>query len=331
MDTLQTLDHVRLNFSPASLHILNLTLAFVMFGVALDIKIQHFKDIFFKPKSAIIGLLSQFLALPFVTFLLVVILKNYITPTIGLGLILVAACPGGNISNFISSLAKANVALSVSLTAVGTIAAVFMTPLNFAFWGKLYTNILERSSATELVRPLDIGFWQMFQTVFVILGIPLILGLFVNHKWPNLTKRIIGPIKKLSVLAFIAIVVFAFMKNFHHFILYVKFVFLLVLIHNSLALITGYSMGKFFKLPFKDKKSLSIETGIQNSGLALVLIFNPKIFPPELELGGMAIIAAWWGIWHIVSGLSLAFIWSGTFQKLNLKSLTGINNGHSKY
>ena len=320
MHELQLLDHVRLNFSPASLHILNLTLAFVMFGVALDIKLQHFKDLIFKPKSAIIGVISQLFALPFLTFILVVLLKDYITPTLGLGMILVAACPGGNISNFISSLAKANVALSVSLTAISTLTAVFMTPLNFAFYGKLYTGILEHTSATQLVRPLDIDFWQMFQTVFVILGIPLILGLFFNHKWPNLTKKIIKPIKKLSILAFVAIVVFAFAKNFHHFMLYVKFVFLLVLIHNALALTTGYSLGKIFRLPFKDKKTLAIETGIQNSGLALVLIFNPKIFPPQLELGGMAIIAAWWGIWHIVSGLSLAFIWSGSFQKITSKA-----------
>ncbi|MBN2637737.1 MAG: bile acid:sodium symporter family protein [Bacteroidales bacterium] len=324
MHALEALDHVRLNFSPASLHILNLTLAFVMFGVALDIKIQHFKDIFFKPKSAIVGVFSQFIALPFFTFLLVVLLKDYITPTIALGMILVAACPGGNISNFISALAKGNAALSVSLTAFATISAVFMTPLNFAFWGKLYTGIIERSNADQLVRPLDIDFSQMFQTVFLILGIPLILGLFINHKWPNLAKKIIGPLKKLSILAFVAIVIFAFAKNFHHFMLYVKYVFFIVLAHNALALGTGYTLGRIFKLPKKDKKTISIETGIQNSGLALVLIFNPKIFPPDMELGGMAIIAAWWGIWHMVSGLTMAYFWSGTYKKINFSYLTNI-------
>ena len=325
MHALEALDHVRLNFSPASLHILNLTLAFVMFGVALDIKIQHFKDIFFKPKSAIVGIFSQFLALPFLTFVLVILLRKFITPTIGLGMILVAACPGGNISNFISSLAKGNAALSVSLTAFATIAAVFMTPLNFAFWGRLYTGFLEHHAhADQLVRPLDIDFWQMFQTVFVILGIPLVLGLFINHKWPGLAQKIMGPLKKLSILAFIAIVVFAFAKNFDHFTRYVQYVFFLVLAHNALALGTGYTLGRIFRLSKKDKKTISIETGIQNSGLALVLIFNPKIFPPDMELGGMAIIAAWWGIWHMVSGLTMAYIWSGTYKKVNFKYLINI-------
>jgi len=147
-----------------------------------------------------------------------------------------------------------------------------------------------------------------------------VVGLIVNNRWPNFTKKIVGPIKKISILAFVAIVVFAFAKNFHHFMLYVKYVFILVLIHNALALTTGYSLGKIFRLPFKDKKTLAIETGIQNSGLALVLIFNPKIFPPQLELGGMAIIAAWWGIWHIISGLSLASVWSRSLPKIVSKA-----------
>ena len=328
MDAFQALDHVRLNFSPASLTTLNLTLAFVMFGVALDIKLSSFKDIIYKPKSVIVGVLSQFFALPFFTFLLVVLLKNYISPTIGLGMILVAACPGGNISNFISSLAKGNVALSVSLTAIATLAAVFMTPLNFSVWGKLYTGILEHSKASQLVRPLDIDFWQMFQTVFIILGVPLILGIFVNHRWPGFTKKITKTIKRLSILAFVAIVIIAFAKNFDHFLLAIKYIFLIVLVHNALALGTGYGLAKLFKRPMIDRKTISIETGIQNSGLALVLIFNPKIFPPQLELGGMAIIAAWWGIWHIVAGLTMATIWSNPKRILRLISLINFTNGH---
>ena len=310
MNELQALDHIRLNFSPESLHALNLTLAFIMFGVALEIKVEHFKKLAYNPKSAFVGVLSQFLALPLLTFLLVVLLKNYITPTMGLGMILVAACPGGNVSNFISSLSKANVALSVSLTAIATVAAVFMTPLNFSIWGRLYTGVLARADAGQLVRPLQIDNMQMFQTVFIILGIPLILGIFVNNKWPLFTKKIVKPFKQFSILAFAAIVIFAFVKNLDHFLTSIKFIFFIVLIHNALAMGTGYVLARIFKRPFIDRKTISIETGIQNSGLALVLIFNPKIFPPQLELGGMAIIAAWWGIWHIIAGLFMAGVWT---------------------
>ncbi len=321
MHTLQAFDHIRLNFSPAGLQVLNIALAFVMFGVALEIKLEHFKKLLQNPISAFVGVFSQFVVLPFLTFVLAVLLKDFITPTIALGMILVAACPGGNVSNFISSLAKGNVALSVSLTAIATMAAVFMTPLNFSLWGNLYTHFLAHSNASQLVRPLHIDTLQMFQTVFLILGIPLVLGIFVNTKFPNFTQKITKAIKRLSILLFAVIVVIAFAKNFHHFLVVIKYIFLIVLVHNALALASGYYMARIFKRPVVDRRTISIETGIQNSGLALVLIFNPKIFPPDLELGGMAIIAAWWGIWHIVAGLTLAGIWNKPHINFNLKSL----------
>ncbi|GMT45547.1 MAG: symporter [bacterium] len=321
MDTLEAFDHIRLNFSPGGLQALNVALAFVMFGVALGIKLEHFKKLLLNPVSAIVGVLSQFFVLPFMTFVLIVLLKDFITPTIALGMILVAACPGGNISNFISSLAKANVALSVSLTAIATLAAVFMTPLNFALWGNLYTRFLAHSSAVQLVRPLHIDMLQMFQTVFLILGIPLVTGIFVNTKWPDFTKKITKPIKRFSIFLFVAIVVIAFWKNFDFFLIVIKYIFLIVLVQNTLAFASGYYMARIFKRPSIDRRTISIETGIQNSGLALVLIFNPKIFPPDMELGGMAIIAAWWGIWHIVAGLTLAGIWNKPKISFKLKSL----------
>jgi BASS family bile acid:Na+ symporter len=309
-ETLSSLDHVRLNFNSESLHALNIAIGIIMFGVALEIKLSQFKELINSPKSAIIGFGSQFFVLPFLTFLLTILLRNYLTPTVALGMILVAACPGGNFSNFISSLAKANVALSVSLTAIATISAVFLTPLNFSLWGNWAINIYSQSDAATLVRPLEIDLVQMFKTVFIILGLPLIAGLFVSNKYPNFTKKIVRPIKQFSIILFTIIVVLAIMKNSEHFGVYLKYVFIIVLVHNALALGTGYFLGFIFKRPMADRKTLSIETGIQNAGLALVLIFNPKIFPPEMELGGMAIIAAWWGIWHMLAGILLAGYWT---------------------
>lgn len=310
METLSALDHIRLNFNAGSLHALNIALAFIMFGVALEIKPSHFLDLLKNPKSAIAGVTSQFFVLPFLTFLLTIALRNYLTPTLALGMILVAACPGGNISNFISSLAKGNVALSVSLTAIATLGAIFMTPLNFAFWGKMYINFYTKNNATSLIRPLEIDAFQMFQTVIFILGIPLIAGILFNSRFPELTRKLQKTIKQLSIIVFTIIVAIALIKNFDHFLKSIEYIFFIVLIHNALALGAGYLMGVIFKRSSQDKRTLSIETGIQNSGLALVLIFNPKIFPPDLELGGMAIIAAWWGIWHIIAGMVMAGVWT---------------------
>lgn len=307
-NSLEVLDHVRLNFSNSGLFFLNIALAFIMFGVALDIKIEHFQDILKRPKSAIVGFISQTFLLPAFTFLLVLLLNP--TPTVALGMILVAACPGGNISNFISSMARGNVALSVSLTAASTMAAIFFTPFNFALWGNFYIDFYNAHSAAGLVRPLEIDKYQMFQTVFILLGIPVIIGLFVSKRFPKLTEKIKKPINRGSLLFFVLMVIAMLSANFSQFTAYVHLVFVIVLLHNGLALATGYFFSYFMKCPPQDQRTISIETGIQNSGLALALMFNPKIFPPEMELGGMAVIAAWWGIWHIISGLSLAFFWS---------------------
>jgi BASS family bile acid:Na+ symporter len=317
-EALEVLDSIHLNFSKEGLFTLNLTLAFIMFGVALEIKPDHFRKILQNPKSTVIGFVSQFFFLPAITFIVILIFTGLITPTIALGMILVASCPGGNISNFISSLAKGNVALSVSLTAIATISAIILTPLNFAIWGKLYImayNVKE----THLLQPITIDPIEMFKTVFILLGIPLVLGMLFNHKFPKLTEKIVKPLKNLSILLFMAIVIVMFTKNYDHFIRHIYYIFLIVLIHNFLALSTGFSAATLFKRSSLDRRSITIETGIQNSGLALVLLFNPNIFPETitlngvsrpLEIGGMAFIAAWWGIWHILSGLSIASIWS---------------------
>ncbi|MDX8338568.1 bile acid:sodium symporter family protein [Draconibacterium sp. IB214405] len=303
-EALEVLDNVRLNFSPSGLVALNVTIAFIMFGVALDIKIEHFKQLVMRPKSVIVGVISQFVLLPAVTFLFVLLLNP--TPTVALGMLLIASCPGGNISNFMSALAKGNLALSVSLTAIATLSATFMTPINFAFWGDLYINFYNNQGAGDYLVPIKIDFLQMIQTVVVLLGIPVILGLAAAQYLPKLTLKIKKPIRKLSIIIFIAFVVVMLNNNFEHFKNFIHLIFLIVLIHNALALLAGFSISSVFRLPKIDKRTITIETGIQNSALALVLMFNPKIFPPELELGGMTIIAAWWGVWHILSGFAVS-------------------------
>jgi len=317
-ESLQVLDTIHLNFTQESLFVLNLTLAFIMFGVALEIKPEHFKKVALNPKATIVGFFSQFFFLPAITFIMIIIFRNFITPTIAFGMILVASCPGGNISNFISSLAKGNVALSVSLTAIATISAILLTPFNFAVWGKLYI-LVYNVRAEHLLQPLVIDPIEMFKTVFILLGIPLLIGMAFNHKFPRLTEKIVKPIKNLSILLFMAIVILAFSNNFSYFVQYIGYIFIIVFIHNGMALTTGYTVSSAFRLSRFDRRAITIETGIQNSGLGLVLLFNPKIFPEviiingierPMEIGGMAFIAAWWGIWHILSGLSLASIWS---------------------
>ena len=291
--------------------LLNIVLAFVMFGVALGIKPQTFVDIVKNPKSIITGIVCQLVLLPALTLILIMIFGHWISPMIALGMILVASCPGGNISNFITSLSRGNSELSVSLTAFNTAACVFTTPLNFAFWGKMYLNFAGNHGIGSLPE-LQIPLGEIFQSIFIIMGIPLVLGMLCGQYLPKVAKVLKKPLQYLSIAVFIAMVIIIFTGNLDVFMQCIRYIFLIVLLHNLLALGIGFGTSTLLKLPYKDRRTLTIETGIQNSGLGLILLLNPNIFPDTgawANNGGMLIITAWWGVWHIISGLTLAFTW----------------------
>ena len=276
--------------------LINVTLAFIMFGIALDLTIDKFGNVLQHPKKVIVGLISQLVLLPLFTFLIILIFQPQ--PSIALGMILVSACPGGNISNFISSLAKANVALSITITSISSLLAVIFTPLNFSFYGGLY------QPAEVILKEVSLDWIDVIMTIGGIIIVPLIIGIYFRKLWPDLALKLSKPLERFSMLLFLLIVIGALFSNLEYFKECITAVFLLVLIHNTVALTTGYTLGHIFGFDFQDKKSLAIETGIQNSGLGLLLIFS--FFD---GLGGMAIVTAWWGIWHIVSGFTLAYIW----------------------
>ncbi|MBO5893010.1 MAG: bile acid:sodium symporter family protein [Alistipes sp.] len=307
-EQLESLNGISINFGEGGMLIVNIILAFVMFGVALGIKTQTFKEVFTKPKSVILGIFLQWVGLPAVTFAIVLALNPFITPMIALGMLLVASCPGGNISNFISSLSKGNVELSVSMTAVTTAMAPVITPINFFVWGTLYSQIISVKSDIPM---LVIPFMPMLEQILLLLGLPIVLGMLFSHYFPNATKKITKPAQMMSILLFIGMVIASFSQNFQIILDNIFYVFFIVLLHNASALGVGYFGGKLAKVPEADVRSLTIETGIQNSGLGLILLFNPAIFPPEVwhgHYGGMLFIAAWWGIWHIISGLGVAYL-----------------------
>ena len=309
-EVIRNLDALNVTMNGGST-LLNIVLALVMFGVALGIKPATFVDIIKNPKSIITGIVCQLVLLPALTLCLIMILGHWISPMIALGMILVAACPGGNISNFITSLSRGNTELSVSLTAFNTAACVFTTPLNFAIWGKLYLNFAGNHGIAMLPE-LQIPLGEIFQSIFIILGIPLVLGILCGQYLPKLTKVLKKPLQYLSIAVFIAMVVIIFTGNLDVFMACIKYIFLVVLLHNLLALGIGFGTSTMLKLPYKDRRTLTIETGIQNSGLGLILLLNPNIFPDTgawANNGGMLVITAWWGVWHIISGLTLAFLW----------------------
>ena len=281
-ESLEVLDHVRLNFSPSGLLALNITIAFIMFGVALDIKWGHFKDVIVKPVSALTGIISQFVLLPALTFVFILLLNP--TPTVALGMILIASCPGGNISNFMSAMARGNIALSVSLTAVATLAATFMTPLNFALWGGLYIDIYNNAGASNLLVPVEIDLFQMVQTVTILLGLPVVIGLLFSSYLPRITQKIKKPIRKASILIFIAFVFVLLSANFDNFLRVIHLIFLIVLVHNALALGTGFIFSTIMKRPRVDRRAITLETGYKTQDLLLCLCLTQRYFPLNMNL-----------------------------------------------
>lgn len=306
-ETAAAIDSIQVSLNAGGMNTINIVLAFVMFGVALGIKPRMFVDVFKKPKSVLLGMLCQLILLPALTCGLAILFGSWISPMMGLGMILVAACPGGNISNFMSSLGKANIELSVSLTAISTALAVLMTPFNFWLWGNIYLNTAAvAADVPHLVIPL----WDVFKTIFILLGIPLTLGILCSQYLPKVANALKKPLQWISIVFFIAMVILSFSSNMDAFLKCVKYIFLVVLIHNLLALSIGYSVGTIAKIPFRDRRTLTIETGIQNSGLGLALMLGTSLFAGFPPHGGMLVITAWWGIWHIISGLTVATIFN---------------------
>ena len=312
-EQLALLDSLNINLGAGEMVIVNIILAFVMFGVALGIKVQTFKEVFKNPKSVIVGMLLQWVALPAITCLLAIILNPVITPMVAIGMLLVASCPGGNISNFMSSLSKGNVELSVSMTAITTAFAPLVTPFTFWFWGTLYCRF---AAVRNDIPTLEIPFMDMLEQILLILGLPIIAGVLFAHYFPNASKRIMKPAQILSILLFIGMVAVSLTQVLtaleSKWAVYASILcaLVVVILHNASALSTGYFGSGLMKLPPLDRRSLTIEVGIQTSGLGLALLFNPAIFDPALwsHNGGMVIITALWGIWHIVSGLTISSI-----------------------
>lgn len=291
-----SIDQVQLSFNPQTLTVLNVVLGLVMFGVALELKVADFRAALKTPKALALGLLGHHLLFPAMTYVLVWILNPL--PSIALGMILVSSCPAGHISNFLVHYARGNTALSVSVSALSTAVALFMTPLNFAFWGNLHPV------TSGLMKQVAMSPWEMLEVVVLLLGVPLVLGMWVARRFPVFAQRVQKPMKILSLLVLAGFIVGALAANFKHFLSYIHVVVLVVFIHNLLALVTGYGLSAALGLPERDRRAITFEMGIQNSGLGLILIFN--FFN---GLGGMAIVTAWWGIWHIVAGMTLATFW----------------------
>lgn len=278
--------------------ILNATLALMVLGISLDVQPKQFISVFKAPKAAFIALISQFLLLPAFTCLLTLVLE--LPAGIELGMILVAACPGGALSNFITHISGGNTALSMSVTALSSSFAVILLPVNFLFWASL------NPVANELLVAIDVQSQDILTMLLLVLAMPLTMGFLAQQYFPHFSAKLHVFLKYLSVLILFVFILVAVLRNYEHFVTHFWLLFAAVLMHNALALTIGYLSADAAGLTLADKKAITLEVGMQNSSLAIAIVFTQ--FNAEY---GMALISAFWGTWHIVSGLAFAVLTRG--------------------
>ncbi len=291
------LNEVRIAFSAGGVIFMDVILALVLFGMALSLRPADFTRILKAPRAPLTGLAVQFFVLPASNCLFCWIFR--VDPWLALGMQLVASCPSGSFSNVLTFMARGNVALSVSMTGASSLIATVATPLNFSFYSWLNPH-----TRTHL-QHIQIDPVNVLLLVALVLALPLLAGMLVGQRWPGLAQKIDKPLRVGALGVFIVFIIGAFANNLDIFFRYFHYFVWLVLAQNALSLALGYFVASRLQLPEADRRAITIEVAIQNASLALVILFT---FYPEA--GAMTLVAAFWGVWHMVSGTLLAQWWA---------------------
>ncbi|WP_172370100.1 bile acid:sodium symporter family protein [Sporosarcina jiandibaonis] len=270
---------------------ISILLGVIMFGMGMTLTVKDFGEVFRQPKSVLIGVASQFIVMPLLAYALA---KGFNLPAeIAIGVILVGSCPGGTASNVMTFLAKGNTALSVAVTSVSTLLAPILTPA--------IIYILAREW-------LEVSASSMFMSILKIVILPIILGLIVQFFLKEQTKKSVDIMPLVSVIAIVMIVAAVVAGSKEKIIESGLLIFAVVILHNGLGYLFGFLIAKLFKLDYSDQKAISIEVGMQNSGLGAALAaahFSPIAAVPS----------AIFSFWHNISGPLLATYWARKGKK----------------
>ena len=266
---------------------INYLLMVVMFGMGLTLKFSDFAVVFKRPKDIIIGCIAQFTIMPLLAFALGKIFG--LETGLLAGVILVGTCPGGTASNVMTYLSKGDVALSVGMTSVNTLLAPLLTPA--------ITYLLLKTT-------VSVDVMSMFLSIIKVVIIPIALGFIINRFWGKYTEKVSDVLPLISVLAITLIVAAVVSHNAERILETGAIVFVVVILHNVLGYVVGFALGLILKLPMSKKKALSIEIGMQNSGLATSLAGSA--FP---DLAMATVPGAIFSVWHNISGALLANIY----------------------
>ena len=292
-----TLDSLRIVLDPIGQAGVAAALMLVMFGVALGLRVSDFRLLADQPRVFVGGVITQIFVLPLVTFGLIHLIAP--PPSIALGMIVVACCPGGSVSNLLTYLSRGQLAVSVALTATSSMLAALLTPASTLFWVQSY------EPTAALLRSLDVSPLLFIGQTTLLLAIPLFAGMLFAAKAPKVAARIQKRTTMVGALVLVGTIIYGFAYFYPVLWPAVGLLLGITVIHNSAAFLTGAAAGWLLSPIPAVRRALTFEVGIQNSGLALIILLA------QLKgVGGAAAIAAVWGMWHIVAGGAVALVYN---------------------
>ena len=284
-----TLDSLRISLPPAGQAGLAIALMIIMFSVALGLSVRDFAFIRTEPVTFAAGALAQLIGLPLLTLGLLNLLVP--PPTIALGMIVVACCPGGSVSNLLTFLGRGNIGYSVALTATSSTLAAIVTPASILFWSHRY------APTASLLQSIDVSPMLFLVQTMALLGVPLLAGMIVAARAPDVARRLRALTTPMGALVLIGTIVYGSVLFLPILYTWAAVLIGIAALHNGLAFVLGLGTGALVGADGPTRRALTFEIGIQNSGLAIVILIA------QLEgLGGAAAIAATWGIWHLIAG-----------------------------
>ena len=290
------INQIPFNFDPRIGMIVGVMVGFLVFAISLDLTWEKMLRVLKKPKAPTIGLVAQFGILPAIAFL-----GLYLTeaPSIALGLLLVTCCPGGALSNYLTGVAKGDVATSISMTTVSTLFSIILTPVLFAFWASMNPSTL------EVLQNISMDPQRVIMTLLIMLVIPVTAGILLRAKRPDTANRIRKAVRLIAGIVFAVIVAMIIGSNIKSLSLLAQTALFPVIITFTIAVGLGWSLGKLTGLLSADRRAVAIEVAFQNVALAIGL--GIAFFP---SLAGITAVSILWGIVHLTLGTGLALVWS---------------------
>ncbi|MBZ5737781.1 bile acid:sodium symporter [Nocardioides sp. GBK3QG-3] len=290
------IDHLQIELGDGFQLVTKIVIAVFLFGIALDTRLEDFRAVARRPGVIAAGLAAQYVVMPALTVLLTLVLD--VRGSVAIGMILVVCCPAGNLSNILTHRARGDVALSISMTAASNVVAVAVTPVAVAAWCAL------NPAADALLRDVHLDPWDMVVDVALLIGVPFAAGLLVGWRWPAASAWARRFVEPAALVLLLLIIVGGLAGQLNTLVTYLGAVAVAIVAQNLVSLLVGYGTGRAVRLPEPGVRAMTFELGVRNTGLALVLALG--FFD---DLGGVAFVAALWGLWDVITGLAVATWW----------------------